>query len=155
MGTAGDDIDNLEQSLEEAQEEFTETALYSTEMVKCTIQATTAVLERNQDIIKMNLNKNSSEKLMKLNGKMNSEVKNFIDKGDENIENIEDEMSREIFFRLNAKLFRSLSHQSKSIRRNLLHLNNLVDQHTLQLLPYNSLRRKLKKQQGVNKKDEV
>ena len=126
--TAEDNIDNLEQRLEvseiddninyynddlqEAQQEFTETALYSTEMVKCTIQATTAVLEKNQEIMEMNLNKNRCcEKSLKLNGRINSEEKIIIDKSNGINENIEDEMSREIFTRLNTRLFQSLNQQ--------------------------------------------
>jgi len=45
---------------------------------------------------------------------------------------------------LNESLFQCLESHSKSIRRNLLQMNTVVDQHNLTLMPYTALNNKLK-----------
>jgi len=48
------------------------------------------------------------------------------------------------FASLNDSLFQCLESHSKSIRRNLLQMNTVVDQHNLTLMPYTALASRLK-----------
>ena len=86
-----------------AESSFHETALYSTEMVKCSIQTTTAVLERNEEIVNKQgddrRRDNICEQVIKCRPRSNST----------NNEDVDFEKSKEEFSRLNLNLFQSLS----------------------------------------------
>ena len=86
-----------------AEKSFSETGLYSTEMLKCSIQTTTAVLERNEELVNTQDNDgrrdNICEQAIKCRPRSNST----------NTEDADFEKSKEEFSRLNLNLFQSLS----------------------------------------------
>merc|ERR1711892_554095 len=89
-GYAFNSIEKLEDKLKVAEEDFHETALYSTEMVKCSIQATTATLERNKDITKKKNDEKKIELKCACERRTNNHESNKIS------ENVEFEKSKEI-----------------------------------------------------------
>eukprot|EP00092_Neocalanus_flemingeri_P008599 GFUD01009265.1.p1 GENE.GFUD01009265.1~~GFUD01009265.1.p1 ORF type:complete len:168 (+),score=60.30 GFUD01009265.1:79-582(+) len=158
-GNASDDMDNienLESRVKSAEEDFYVTALHSTDRMKCSVNFASTVLERNMRQLSSlenslensvdNSIENSQENrdlaIKQVDCKTNVNIKGH-NKGN-NIENDDFDIIKSEFARLNSNLFKSLEVHSKSIRRNLLQMNNLIDQHNLQLMPYNSLKRRLK-----------
>ena len=91
-----------------AEKSFHETALYSTEMVKCSIQTTTAALERNEEIVNKQGDDRRRENISEqvLNCKPRSNSNNNINN---DVEDAHFEKSKQEFDRLNQNLFQSLS----------------------------------------------
>ena len=73
-----------------AEKSFHETALYSTEMVKCSIQTSSAVLERNEEIVNKQddagRRKNISVQVLNCNPRSNSSNNNKINNEDADFE---------------------------------------------------------------------
>merc|ERR1712029_984426 len=123
-----DQMQHIDNNLKIAVKDFYATARMTTQDIE-------NHLSRLHTVTDVNLN-STNQDLQSFLQNLNNPSPNS---SDENLQRV----SRE-FNILNTNFFQCLESHSKSIRRNLLQINNVVDQHNLQIMPYNSLNRKLK-----------
>merc|ERR1712183_765656 len=122
--------------LQTRERDFLDTAQEGMESIRINIENMKNIVKANENTTKANDIKRQSEK----------ENKNIVSQESEDFENIKEE-----FLKINETMFQSLEIQSKSVGRTLLQMNNTIDQHNLQLMPYLCLQQRLKER--INKKD--
>merc|ERR1712183_579709 len=115
--------------LQTRERDFLDTAQEGMESIRINIENMKNIVKANENTTKANDIKRQSEK----------ENKNIVSQESED------------FVKINETMFQSLEIQSKSVRRTLLQMNNTIDQHNLQLMPYLCLQQRLKER--INKKD--
>jgi len=120
----------LNTNLELAVSDFNESARMTSEQIKSDLSE----MSRITNFVRENRTRTSQTL-------QNSRNLNHLPKDESHDDDFE-KVKKE-FNLLNKNFFQCLNSHSKSIRRNLLQINNVVDQHNLQLMPYTSLQRKL------------
>jgi len=128
-------IQCLDNKLKDASKDFYEAARMSTKNIKNNLSQISEVNSRGKV-----MNTQELETLLKNLNKVAPQSQ------DEELQKVAREFSK-----LNTNFFQCLESHSKSIRRNLLQINTVVDQHNLTLMPYTVLNSKLKDKLSMDK----